>query len=41
MKIVLIDGSELADLMIDYNVGVSVANVYEIKQVDSNYFGDE
>lgn len=40
-KIVLIDGSELAELMMDYNVGVSVANTYEIKRVDSDYFGDE
>ncbi len=41
MKIVLIDGNELADLMIDYNVGVSVSNIYEIKRVDSDYFGDQ
>lgn len=40
-KIVLIDGNELAELMMDYNVGVSVANTYEIKRVDSDYFGDE
>ena len=40
-KIVLIDGNELADFMIDYNVGVSVSNVYEIKRVDSDYFGED
>ncbi len=40
-KIVLIDGNELAEYMIDFNIGVSVLNTYEIKQVDSDYFGDE
>ena len=37
-KIILIDGEELAELMIDYNVGVSNAAIYEIKKVDSDYF---
>lgn len=40
-KIVLIDGEELTQLMIDYNLGVSTINIYEIKQVDSDYFGEE
>ena len=40
-RIILIDGSELADLMIDYNVGVSVAATYEIKRIDSDYFVEE
>jgi restriction system protein len=40
-KIILIDGEELAELMIDYNVGVSVATVYEIKKMDSDYFLEE
>lgn len=37
-KIILIDGEELARLMIDYNVGVSVAATYELKQLDTDYF---
>lgn len=37
-KIVLIDGLTLADLMIEYNVGVSVKTSYEIKRIDSDYF---
>ncbi len=37
-KIVLIDGEELAGLMIDYGVGVSTANLYEIKRIDFDYF---
>lgn len=37
-KIVLIDGQELARYMIDYNVGVSTKQVYEVKRIDSDYF---
>ena len=40
-KIVLIDGHQLAQSMIDYNVGVSVTKSYEIKRVDSDYFAEE
>lgn len=40
-KIVLIDGQQLARLMIDCNVGVSVENVYEVKRIDTDYFLDE
>ncbi len=37
-KIVLIDGEQLAQLMIDHNVGVSLSTTYEIKRIDSDYF---
>jgi restriction system protein len=40
-KIVLIDGDELAQLMIDYEMGVSTINRYAVKRIDSDYFGDE
>ena len=40
-KIILISGSELADLMIEYNVGVSTERKYEIKRIDSDYFVEE
>ena len=40
-KVVLIDGQKLAQLMIDFNVGVSRNQVYEIKRIDSDYFADE
>ena len=40
-NIILINGEELAELMIDYNVGVSVATTYEIKKMDSDYFSEE
>ena len=40
MKIVLIDGPALANLMIEYNVGVSVEATYLIKRIDSDFFDD-
>ncbi|WP_445626882.1 restriction endonuclease [Nostoc sp. DSM 114167] len=40
IKVVLIDGQELAQLMIDNNIGVSIVSVYEIKKIDSDYFTD-
>ena len=37
-KIVLIDGEQLSRYMIEYNVGVSVKTVYELKRLDIDYF---
>lgn len=37
-KIVLIDGQQLCRYMIEYNLGVSIQQVYEIKQLDNDYF---
>ncbi len=37
-KIILIDGDQLAELMIENNVGVNASASYEIKNVDSDYF---
>jgi restriction system protein len=39
--VVLIDGRQLAELLIDHNVGVSTTRRYEIKRVDSDYFSAE
>jgi restriction system protein len=39
-KIVLIDGKQLAQYMIDFNVGVSRVSTYEIKKIDTDYFND-
>lgn len=39
-KVVLIDGSRLTDLMIDYGVGVSTRTQYELKDLDTDYFGE-
>jgi restriction system protein len=40
-KIVLIDGEQLAQLMIDYNIGCTTQQTYELKKIDSDYFGEE
>lgn len=40
MRVVLIDGRELAQLMIQHNLGVSTREVYEVKQIDSDYFNE-
>lgn len=37
-NIVLINGTTLAKLMIEYNVGVQVSYTYEIKKIDNDYF---
>lgn len=37
-KIILINGSELAELMIDHDVGVSTSKTYVIKKLDTDYF---
>jgi restriction system protein len=40
-RVVLIDGPELARLMMDYGVGVSVAEQYAVKRLDLDYFADD
>lgn len=40
-KIVLINGNQLAQLMIDYGIGVTEVASYTVKKVDLDYFGDE
>ena len=40
-KVVLMNGFALAKLMIENNVGVSIAATYEVKKIDSDYFVDE
>lgn len=37
-KIVLIDGYELVNLMITYNLGVNITDTYQIKDIDIDYF---
>jgi restriction system protein len=39
-KIVLMDGAALVKHMIDHNLGVSVARAYEVKRIDTDYFGE-
>ena len=40
-KIVLLDGEQVAELMIDYGLGVSGVASYEVKRVDSDFFSEE
>ncbi len=40
IKIILIDGQQLAQLMIEHNVGVFTVEIYEIKRVDIDYFDE-
>ncbi|MCK5732681.1 MAG: restriction endonuclease [Candidatus Latescibacteria bacterium] len=40
-KVVLIDGNQLAQLMIENNLGVSIISTYEIKRIDTDYFIEE
>ena len=37
-KIILIDGQRLAQLMIDFNLGVSTAQTLQLKKIDTDYF---
>ncbi|NLB32054.1 MAG: restriction endonuclease [Alcaligenaceae bacterium] len=41
IKVVLIDGKELAKLMVENNLGCSIKQVYEVKQLDTDYFNEE
>jgi len=40
-RVILIDGDDLADLMIEHGVGVSTVASYEIRKIDSDYFTEE
>ena len=40
-KVVLIDGHDLVEMMIDHGLGVSTVVAYEIKRVDMDYFEGE
>lgn len=37
-SIILIDGPKLVDLMHQYNVGVQVKTIYEVKELDNDFF---
>jgi restriction system protein len=40
-KIVLVDGQQLAEYMIDLKLGVSTVAIYETNRIDSDYFSEE
>lgn len=41
LKIILIDGAQLAQLMIEHDVGVTEESRYIVKKIDLDYFSDE
>jgi restriction system protein len=41
VRVILIDGRQLASLMIEHNVGVSIARRYDLKRVDIDYFSTD
>ena len=40
-KVILIDGTQLAELMFDYGVGVSTDSTYLVKRIDLDFFEDD
>jgi restriction system protein len=40
-RVILVDGRQLAELMVDHNVGVTVKDTFEIKGIDLDYFSVE
>jgi restriction system protein len=40
-RIILIDGLKLVDLMHQYNVGVQIKTVYEVKELDNDFFEED
>lgn len=40
-RVVLIDGRELSEYMLDLNLGVTQRTNYEVKRIDSDYFSEE
>lgn len=40
-RVVLIDGVQLAEYMIEHNLGVTTKAVYEVKRIDADYFIEE
>lgn len=40
-KVILIDGEKLAEYMIDFGVGVTTKEVYEVKRIDSDFFNED
>jgi restriction system protein len=40
-RIVLVDGQQLAALMLDFGIGVTAVTTYEVKRVDGDYFSED
>ena len=40
-KIILLDGNKLVDLMHQFNVGIQIKAIYEVKQLDQDFFEEQ
>lgn len=40
-KIILLDGNKLVDLMHEFNVGIQIKALYEVKQLDQDFFEEQ
>ena len=40
-KIICLDGKKLVQLMHEYNVGIQIKTIYEIKQIDEDFFNEQ
>jgi restriction system protein len=40
-SIILIDGAKLVDLMHQYNVGIQIKTIYEVKEIDNDFFEED
>lgn len=40
-SIILVDGAKLVNLMLQFNVGIQIKTVYEVKEVDNDFFEGE
>jgi len=41
IRVILIDGHRLANLMVEYNLGVSIVETYQVKKLDLDFFEEE
>ncbi|HBN04793.1 MAG TPA: restriction endonuclease, partial [Bacteroidales bacterium] len=35
------DGAKLVDLMHQYNVGIQIKTIYEVKEIDNDFFEED
>lgn len=40
-KVILIDGQQLAKLMVKHDLGVSTKETYQVKTIDTDYFNED
>ena len=40
-RVILVDGQQLTDLMIEHDIGVTTDTVYKLKEVSNDFFEDD